>query len=435
MKIAILGFDVEGKSSYEYFAAQDGHEITILDQNTGVAVPEGAESVLGANYLDRLGRFDLIVRTAGLPPKKILEINPGVSSKITSHINEFFKASPTKNIIGVTGTKGKGTTSTLIAELLKASGKQAQLAGNIGVPALSLLDKLNAESWVVLELSSFQLIDLKQSPHIAICLMVTPEHLDWHSDSDEYFIAKTQLFTHQTSEDIAVYFANNETSKRIASVSPGWKIPYMESPGATVENGNIIVDQQVVCKTSDLKLPGEHNWQNVCAAITAVWKVAQDIEAIRSVVTSFEPLPNRIEFVREVGGISYYNDSYSTGLHSTVAAIEAIQSKKVMILGGYDRELDIDFFGEYVKQHEDEFRSLLLIGQTSGELGKLLQKHDFANFVLDQEAKTMTEIVSKATSLAKSGDAIVLSPGFASFDMFKNFEDRGTQFRDVVKDL
>ena len=195
MNIAIAGFDREGKSSYQYFLAR-GHSLTILDQNEKTGVPDGALAVLGANYLDDLDRFGLIVRTAGLPPRVIFAANPNLdSAKITTQINEFFKACPTKNIIGITGTKGKGTTSTLIYRMLTEASLDAHLAGNIGLPALEILPKLTADSWVVLELSSFQLTDLKSSPHIAVCLMVEPEHLDWHVDMADYVASKGQLFS------------------------------------------------------------------------------------------------------------------------------------------------------------------------------------------------------------------------------------------------
>src|SRR4051812_1808668 len=191
MKVAILGYDVEGRSSYEYFAAQ-GHQISIRDQNPSIEVPHGADSVLGENYLGGLDKFDLLVRTPGLHPSKILANNPAVAGKITTQVNEFFKTSAAKNIIGVTGTKGKGTTSTLIAKMLQAAGQDVWLGGNIGVPVLGILPGLSEESWVVIELSNFQLIDLVYSPHIAVCLMVEPEHLDWHPNQSEYFQAKSR---------------------------------------------------------------------------------------------------------------------------------------------------------------------------------------------------------------------------------------------------
>ena len=211
MNIAIAGFDTEGRSTYDYFLAQ-GHSLTILDQNQELVTPAGAASVLGPNYLHELDRFDQIVRTAGMPPRLIFDANPELDpSKVTTHVNEFMKVCPTKNTMGVTGTKGKGTTSTLIAKMLQAASFDVQLAGNIGVPALEMLPQLTAKSWVVLELSSFQLIDLRRSPHFGVCLMVVPEHLNWHADMAEYVTAKSQLFAHQTADDLAVYYAANET--------------------------------------------------------------------------------------------------------------------------------------------------------------------------------------------------------------------------------
>jgi len=434
MKIAILGYDVEGRASYDYFAGQ-GYELTVCDRNPDLVVPEGVSSVLGEGYLDDLDRFDLLVRTAGLPPKLILDKNPGVAGKITTHVNEFLKACPTTNIIGVTGTKGKGTASTLIAKLLEAAGRDVRLGGNIGLPPLTFLDELTADSWVVLELSSFQLTDLKLSPHIAVCLMVVPEHLNWHADLSDYTEAKMQLFKHQTAEDIAIYFADNETSRAIAAASPGWQIPYCAPPGATVDNGAITIDGQLICKTDELKLRGRHNWQNICAAVTTVWQISQDVDALRSVLTSFQGLEHRIEFVREVDGVRFYNDSYAAGLHATVAAIEAIEGKKVMILGGYDRMLDIDHFGSYVMDHQADFRKLLIIGASAERLAASLDKAGFTNYTVDSGAKTMPQVVKAARQLASPGDAVVLSPGFASFDMFKNFEERGLQFRAAVLGL
>ncbi len=434
MKIAILGYDVEGRSSFEYFQAR-GHELTIRDRNTKLVAPDGIPSVVGDHYLDDLDQFDLLVRTPGLLPSDILDKNPGVGDKITTQVNEFFRICPTKNIIGVTGTKGKGTTTTLITKLLEATGKHVFLGGNIGVPPLTFLGELTAESWVVLELSNFQLIDMKASPHIAVGLAVVPEHLDWHKDMTDYVTAKSHIFSWQTADDIAIYFADNEISKEIAHMSPAHKVPYGAPPGAFIADDTVVIDDQVLCKTSELQLPGRHNWQNVCAAVTAVWQVTQDVAAIHSVLTTFSALEHRIEFVREVDEVRFYNDSYAAGLQATKAAIESIEGKKVMILGGYDRMLDIDHFGPYVLGRQEEFRKLLLIGASAQRLADSLQKVGFTNYVLKPEAKTMEAVVDEARKLAQAGDAIVLSPGFASFDMFKNFSERGRQFKEVVHNL
>ena len=430
MNIAILGFDVEGRASYDYFAAQ-GHQLTICDQNPELQVPDGIPVVLGDTYLDDLDRFDLLVRTAGLPPAKILEKNPGVANKITTHINEFFKVSPTKHIIGITGTKGKGTTSTLVTKMLDATGQQVRLGGNIGVPPLTFLSELTPDSWVVLELSSFQLIDLKYSPHIAVCLMVVPEHLNWHSDLDEYIAAKSRLFVHQTPEDKAIYFAENDLSKRIASAGDGQKITYYAAPGTVVEDGAIRIDGQEICQTSALKLLGAHNWQNVCAAVTAVWQVTQDIGAMRSVLTSFSGLEHRLELVRELDGVRYYDDSFGTTPETAIVAIQAFVEPKVVILGGADKGVSYEGLAGIVAK--SNIRKVLLIGEQAPRIQAALEQAGFTNFM--PGGGNMAEIVATVQAQAQPGDIVLLSPACTSFDMFKNYKERGVQFSQAVQAL
>ena len=434
MKVAIVGFGLEGKSALPYWL-EKGADITVCDQDPQKEVPAGVKKQLGMGYLQGLDKFDVIVRTVGMHPKVILDKNPGVADKITTNLNEFLRVCPTKNIIGVTGTKGKGTTSTLITKMLQAAGKQAFLGGNYGVPAFTFLPKLAADSWVVLELSSFMLFDIKYSPHIAVCLMVAPEHLDWHVDAEDYFNAKANLFAHQTPDDIAIYFADNLTSHKIASHSPGRKITYYAEPGAYIEDTSVMIDQTIICKTGDLKLLGQHNWQNVCAAVTAVWQVAQAPDAIRKVLTTFTGLPHRLETVRQVDGVTYYNDSFASDPYATEAAIAAIPDKKVIIVGGWDqRKLSLDHLAITIKEHKDDIRTAILIGASAERVGNALKAADYTNLRISP-AKNMTEIVHEAKAHSQKGDAVVFSPGFPSFDMFKDFEDRGLQFKEAVHNL
>lgn len=431
MKIALIGFDTEGRATYDYFAAQ-GHELMICDQKPELlGLPAGAAAVLGEGYLDNLDRFDLVVRTAGLPPKLILEKNPGIQDKITTHINEFFKACPTKNIIGVTGTKGKGTTSTLITRMLEAAGRHVQLGGNIGVPPLTFLPELTADSWVVLELSSFQLIDCRYSPHIAVSLMIVPEHLNWHTDMNEYVQAKGQLFAHQADEDIAIYYAESDHAKYIASASSGRKIPYFAPPGALVRDGQIVIGDQQICPVTDLKLLGQHNWQNVCAALTAVWQITQDTDAIRSVLTSFSGLPHRLEFVREVAGVSYYDDSFGTTPETAAVAIQAFNEPKVVILGGRSKGVPFTQLAAVVAS--SNVKKVIVIGEATAEIISCLDKAGYTAYVSGKTS--MPEIVQQAQQLAEPGDVVLLSTGCASFDLFKDYKDRGDQFKTAVQAL
>lgn len=437
MNVAILGFDREGQASYDYFVS-GGHTVTICDQQADKVIPEGGLAVLGEQYLDDLERFDLLVRTPGMKPQQILGKNPTVAHKITSGSNEFFKVCPTRNIIGVTGTKGKGTTSVLITKMLEASGKTVHLGGNIGNAAMAILPNIRPNDWVVLELSSFQLIDLQASPHIAVCLMVAPEHLDWHAGLEEYITAKEQLFARQLPGDVAVYYYGNELSQRIAHAGEAQKVAYFHNPGAEVIDGAIVIDGQEICRTDELKLLGQHNWQNACAAVTAVWYAAQtvtgQIVAMRSVLTSFSGLPYRIEFRRKVNGIGYYNDSFASAPPAPIAAMQAITGPKVMIIGGFDRNLDLWELTSAIAANASQLRNVLLIGAAQERLATALTNSGYTTFTRS-DATTMAGVVQQATILAMEGDTVVLSPGFPSFDMFINFEDRGQQFNQAVDAL
>ena len=437
MKIAILGFAGQGQSAYEYWDTPD-NEITVCDRDTSINLPSKVDSQLGDDYLKGLDKFDLLIRTPILHPRDIIAANPeapNILEKVWSNTNEFMKVCPSRNIIGVTGTKGKGTTSTLITKMLEAAGKRVHLGGNIGIPPLELLkDNIQPDDWVVLELANFQLIDLKTSPHIAVCLMVEPEHMDWHEDVEEYIAAKQQLFINQKSDDIAIYYSKNENSESVANASLGELIPYFERPGAAVEQGVITIDDQGICRTEELKLLGEHNWQNVCAATTAVWQIVHDTAAIKSTLTSFGGLPFRIELRGTKNGVSYYNDSFATGPGAARAAIAAVPGMKVMIIGGYDRGLDLSELAETLMEYKDAVRKVVLIGASADRTAETLQKSGFTNFMLCPD-KSMDGIVRTATGQAEPGDAVVLSPAFASFDLFKNFEDRGNQFNQAIAKL
>jgi UDP-N-acetylmuramoylalanine--D-glutamate ligase len=437
MKVALLGFDVEGRANYEYYRAS-GDEITVCDRNSSVEVPAGVETQLGDGYLDNLDRFDLLVRTPGLHPHDILAKNPDVAPKITTGTNEFFKACPTRNVIGVTGTKGKGTTSTLIARMLEAAGKTVFLGGNIGVPALSFLADVDQADWVVLELSNFQLIDLQYSPHFAVCLMIVPEHLNWHPTMEEYMAAKSNLFAHQTPEDYAMYYAGSNDATDVAGPGEGRKIPFGTPPGAAVENGVISIDGHEIVRTDELALLGEHNWQNVCGAVTAVWQALNVetvrehlVESMRSVLTGFSGLEHRLEFVRELDGVRYYDDSFGTTPETAIVALEAFEQPKIIILGGSDKGAD---YTQLVKCLQNtEVRKALLIGEQAGRIQAALDNAGFTNY--QPGGSNMTEIVAAARAAAQSGDVVLLSTACASFDMFENYKDRGDRFKAAVQAL
>ncbi|HSX23522.1 MAG TPA: UDP-N-acetylmuramoyl-L-alanine--D-glutamate ligase [Candidatus Saccharimonadales bacterium] len=442
MKIAILGFGKEGRAAYEYWH-KAAHEVTVCDQSSDIRLPNKVGSQTGKGYLKNLDRFDLLIRTPALHPRDIVEANPNspdILAKVTTGTNEFFQVCPTKNIIGITGTKGKGTTSTLIVKMLEAAGKRAHLGGNIGTPALELLKHdIKTDDWVVLELSNFQLIDLKSSPVISVCLLIEPEHLNWHADIDEYLEAKRQLIRNQTEDNVAIYYADNQYSLSIAQASPGILIPYMAAPGAEVieneiDKEKVVIDGRTICDVNDIRLLGRHNWQNVCAAVTVVWQIAREPASLQQVIKSFPGLPHRLEFVREIDGVRYYNDSFGSAPGAAIAAMNAIEGQKVMIVGGFDRGLDLDELARAFETHQETLRRVVLVGASAKRLEAEMKAHGFTNYDL-LTAKNIETIVDHARSSAQPGDSVVLSPGFASFDMFKDFEQRGIKYKKYVNSL
>ncbi len=446
MRIAILGYGSQGQAAYDFWNKPE-NEVVVCDADEALQLPTGVTGQLGKDYLKGLAKFDLLIRTPALHPRDITAANsetPDILSKVTTVTNEFIKVCPSRNMIGVTGTKGKGTTSTLIAKMLEAGGKKVHLGGNIGTPPLEMLKAgIQPDDWVVLELANFQLIDLKQSTRLAVCLMVVPEHLDWHENMEEYIAAKQQLFAHQTPEDTAVYYALNPNSQHIASVSPGQKMPYMRHPGADVIEGIIMIEGEAICDVKELKLLGEHNWQNACAAVTAVWQIDRNTEAMRSVLTTFGGLPHRLELVREIDGVKYYDDSFGTTPETAIVAMQAIKEPKVVILGGSDKGASYDELADAVSQ--SGVKQVILIGNTSNprhraigpDIANALQLKSFTNVtsLVKPGGPIMSEIVRAAHDAASPGDAVLLSTGSASFDIFTDYKDRGEKFKTAVRAL
>lgn len=449
MNIALLGYDTQGRAAFEYWNTGD-NQLTICDQNTAVKAPEGAKTKLGESYLEGLGEFDLLVRTPGLHPRDIVAANPdtpNILDNVTTVTNEFLRVCPTSNVVGVTGTKGKGTTSTLIAKILEASGKRVHLGGNIGIPPLDLLkNDIQTDDWVVLELANFQTIDIAYSPHISVCLMMVAEHMNWHADMPEYVDAKRQLFLQQREHDLMVYNADNHYSIDIARSSRAAKMWYSgrqrsaeeqinaedKQVGAYVQNGIIYVGDVEICRTSEIALLGEHNWQNVCAAIAATWEViGQNLTAIRSVVTTFKGLEHRLEYVATHNDVRYYDDSFGTTPETAIVAIRAFKEPKVVILGGSDKGASYDELAQTVA--DSNVRHAVLIGETAPAIEQALRRAGFTD--ITPGGDSMSEIVNKAKLLAAAGDVVLLSTACASFDMFANYKDRGEQFHKAVNAL
>lgn len=452
MRIAIVGWGIEGQSAFRYLGPE--HDYLIVNEEPRDDFPAESEkikvnfintprtpgltgNVTDLSYLDGIDECDKIIYS--VTNAKNLEKKYGNDAdfwaKTTTVQHLFFENVKTKNIIGVTGTKGKGTTSTLIYEMLKSCGKKAFLGGNIGTAVLDFINDVNPDDWVVLELSNFQLYNLTYSPHIAVCLLIVPEHLDWHPDMEDYISAKANLFRHQKKDDIAIYFAENEYSQQLAGYSQGVKIPYFTKPGAFVRaDRRIVVGNQEteIISLDDLKLLGRHNHQNICAAVTAVWQITQEIEPIYQTLSNFSGLEHRLEFVRKFENVSYYDDSFGTTPDSTIVALQALVQPIILILGGHDKGLDYTKLIDEITQ-KDRVRHVITIGKIGPRLAEMLRDRHYG--AVTEGLSTMAEIVAEARAKARAGDAVLLSCGTSSFGLFKDYKDRGNQFKAAVQAL
>lgn len=427
-KVAIVGYSVEGRSSYAYLESK-GADLTVCDANTEVALPEGAESRLGDDYLANLDDFDLVVRTPGVLPTQIKTSTP-----VTTNMDLFLGACQGL-VIGVTGTKGKGTVTTLIRHILKVDGQDVYIGGNVGVPPLDFVDKLTAKSITVLEMSNLQLWDITHSPQVAVLLHLAPEHLDWHSSVEQYYQTKANITKFQGPENTLVYNASNSVASDIAKRSKARKLPYPSASGAHLKKDQIYMGSTPVIAIADVPILGRHNHYNVCAAITAVWELVSSQGSVAKALASYRGLPHRLELVGEKSGVKYYDDSIATHQDATVAAIRTFSQPKVLILGGSDKGTDFDLLVKELVSNNQSVRSIILIGQMALKIKQALLAAGFDGTKLQEGVTDMAAAVAEASKQAESGDVVLLSPACASFDMFASYADRGDQFKAAVQRL
>ena len=408
MKIALLGYGKEGKSVEKYFKKH------FADLECDVYENFTYDEIIKRDY----SSYDMIFRSPSVPPLHLEN-----ESSITKY---FFDHCPCP-IIGVTATKGKGTTCSFIKALLDADHQDAYLVGNIGVPALDVLDNLTDQSVVVYEMSSFQLWDLEKSPHIAVIGHLEPDHLNVHKDYDDYLNAKSNIARHQSESDYCIYFANNPESVKLADTSKAHKIPYPFELPASVQNA--------------ITLPGKHNQDNATAAIAAVAsfkKISPDAylrDHETDIITglgSFHGLPHRLEFLRELNSVRYYDDNFATNASSTRVAVNSFPDDNlIIILGGRDKTNNEDLPEIYDILKADNLKKIILIGESGHALA---DKYQDDRFILQESLQDAINTAHKEAE--KIAPAIVLmSPAAASFDMFENVYDRGAQFKTLIAHL
>lgn len=442
--VAVLGVGVSNTPLVRLLL-QNGVSVAVCDKRTRQQMEALADELerggctlrLGPDYLEGLHE-DVIFRTPGLRPD-MPQIAAAVSggSVLTSEMEAFFQVCPCP-IIAVTGSDGKTTTTTIIAELLKAAGKTVWLGGNIGHPLLCDADRMQPEDYAVLELSSFQLMTMERSPHIAVVTNLAPNHLDMHRDMAEYVAAKENIFRHQHPGDIAVFNADNgitaEQSSRAVGRSRLFSRESQPQDGVFLRGEDIVcrstAGERVIMTTADIKIPGVHNVENYMAAIAAVDGLVPD-DIIRDFARSFGGVEHRIELVRTYKGVRYYNDSIASSPSRTIAGLRSFQEKVILIAGGYDKHIPFDVLGPEVTAH---VKLLVLCGATAEKIRAAVEAApDYRPGHPEiLEVTPFRAAVEAARDRAVSGDVVTLSPACAAFDQFKNFAERGKTFKEIV---
>ena len=439
--IAVLGLGVSNRPLVKLLLRY-GCTVTGCDrtprENLDAEVLEleelGCTLKVGDAYLEDLSA-DLVFRTPGMHPE-----NPALvqlrnnGAEITSEMSVFFRLCPCK-IIAVTGSDGKTTTTTLIAEMLKAAGKTVWLGGNIGTPLLPLCDQMTLEDFAVVELSSFQLMDMTQSAHVAVVTNLAPNHLDVHKDMDEYVRAKTNIFNFQTAGDTLVLNMDNGITKGFTG---NGKTRFFSSQGRTdngvcLQGDMICRDGEPVLEKKDILIPGEHNVENYMAAILAVEGLVDD-ETVRHVAKTFGGVEHRIELVRIKDGVRFYNDSIASSPSRTIAGLRSFTEKVLLIAGGYDKHIPFDVLGPEAIAH---VKTVFLNGATAEKIRAAIE--NTPGYVCGcprlVDCADFTDAVKKAAAAASSGDVVLMSPACAAFDQFKNFMERGKYYKKLVMEL
>ena len=442
-RVCVLGIGVSNRPLIRMLlergiavVACDRTERAALDGEVLDLERQGAELHVGADYLEHL-EADVVFRTPGMHPNiPALCALRAQGAEITSEMEAFFEVCPCR-IIAVTGSDGKTTTTTLIAKILEHAGHRVWLGGNIGTPLLPHAQDMAPTDVAVVELSSFQLMTMERSADIAVVTNLAPNHLDVHKDMQEYIDAKKNVFLHQTPAGKLVLNMDNDITRSFAALAPGRVEMFSRlarpENGVYLENGLLMRNGTPILPAAEIRIPGMHNVENYMAAACAVEGLARDSD-IAAVARSFGGVEHRIEFVRELDGVRYYNDSIASSPSRTIAGLHAFSQKLILIAGGYDKHVPFDVLGPELCAH---VRVLILCGDTAQKIRQAVQGapeyRPGAPEIL--EAKTLAEAVLLAREHAAPGDVVTLSPACAAFDQFKNFMVRGETYKRLVRSL
>lgn len=432
--ILIMGFGVTGKTTLK-FLKEFPCKIYVYDSNQDLHKLNVEEDFIIFKEED-LDYIDLIVKSPGIYPfHELLEKAREKNIEIISDIELSYRNLKTENVIAVTGTNGKTTTTTILGDILRRVAK-TYVVGNIGRGILEITKEASDDDYVVIEASSFQLEDtIKFKPHIGVLTYVTSDHLDWHKTRQNYVDAKFKIFKNQDENDFAILnYEDKDLAEeyKLKAEKYYFSMEKIGDKGAYVDNGKIYFNNgektEEVLDIKDIKIPGDHNVRNIMAAIIACKLLNIDLDLIKKSILSFTGVEHRIEFVREVDGVKYYNDSKGTNPDSTEVAVAAMDGDVVLIAGGYDKGADFD---NLIEKSKDKIKTAILFGETAEKISNSCKKSG-VEFYITEDLKKAVELARK---LSSSGDDVLLSPACASWDMYKSYEIRGQHFKDLVKEL
>lgn len=430
--IAILGFGKEGKSTYNFIRRYlKEQRLTIIDKNPVEINDTNIELVIGDNYLDNLDKYDLIIKSPGISLKDIDLTN--IKDKITSQLElvlEVFR----KNIIGITGTKGKSTTTLLIYEMIKAQKEDVYLLGNIGIPLLDDVEKYNENSTLVIEMSSHQLEFIKVSPHIALILNLFQDHLDHAGSLEHYHDNKMNIFKYQASNDYAIYASDNKylnarmNKYNYPAIKYDVRFDYEETGknSVRIKDKKVYLNDEVIYEDKERLLIGDHNLKNIMFVMTVAKILNLDLELAANTISKVKGLKYRMEYIGEFAGIKYYNDTIATIPDATINAVKAIGDVNTLIFGGLDRGIDYQEFIDFLRNSNIE--NLVCMPSTGTKIGKVLENTNKNIYFVE----TLKEAYLIAKEKTKKGMSCLLSPAAASYEYFKNFEEKGMYFENYV---
>lgn len=444
-EVLVIGLGISGLSTIKALD-KIGAKISVADSKDEESLKNILTHIEGIEINKYLGgadvpldNIDLIVKSPGVPPRgKLVQKAEKLNIKIITDIELGYILSPTDNIIAITGTNGKTTTTTLTGKIFKNANLKTFIVGNIGVGILQEVFNSKKDDIFIIESSSFQLENtFSFKPKVSLVLNISPDHLDWHGSYENYINAKKNIFKNQGIDDYTILNYDDELIRtfesEISSNIIWFSLKEKLGTGIYIDGGDIVISKgnkkKKIMSISDIKILGKHNLENILGSIGIAYAMGIDLKVVKDTIKSFKGVEHRLEFVEKKRGVLFYNDSKGTNIEASIKAIESIETPIILIAGGYDKGVEFD---EFIKSFNNKIKSLIILGQTKEKIKNAAIRNNFNDYYL---VENMKEGVDLAYTLSNKGDSILLSPACASWGMYKNFEERGKVFKDLVRDL